>query len=170
MKKVIISIFCYSLFLPVLSAETVVETGGKTESKTNNVELKPSSGYVLHATEGEKRVFPNGSMVITKVDETKTGVPHLAMGIQHLSGEIPLHTHDNEVEILFLHKGQGVGTLGSESVSLQEGAVVYIPAGVEHAYKNVGDTPSQILWLVNTKNGTSTELEKAFRKFTEEVK
>jgi quercetin dioxygenase-like cupin family protein len=52
---------------------------------------------------------------------------------------IPLHIH--RVSEVILAHGSGRFTLGSEVSSVDEGAVIFIPAGVPHGFHNDGDKP-----------------------------
>lgn len=51
---------------------------------------------------------------------------------------IPLHQHTVE-EVFFLDSGAIEATLGEERQTIEPGAVVFIPAGVAHGFRNVGD-------------------------------
>ena len=129
-------------------------------------ETLPTTGFDLQAEEGEvlRLGGATGGEIIIKVDPAKTGSPQMAMGIQYLDGEIPLHLHEHEEEFLFVHRGQGVGTLGDQRIPLQEGTTIYIPPGTWHGIQNTGDEPSQIMWVVTPGTGETTQLEKFFRE------
>lgn len=51
---------------------------------------------------------------------------------------IPLHMHTVE-EVFFLDAGALEVTLGEERETIEPGAVVFIPAGVAHGFRNVGE-------------------------------
>jgi len=122
-------------------------------------------GFILQPEEGEVlRVGgPPGGHVIIKVDPAKTGSPQIAMGIQYLEGEIPLHQHEHEEEILFVHTGHGIGVLGDQRVPVQAGTTIYIPPGTWHGFQNTADKASQIMWVVTPGAGGKTQLEHFFR-------
>lgn len=50
---------------------------------------------------------------------------------------IPLHQH-TVGEVLFLDEGSIEATVGEERRTIGEGAVVFIPAGTSHGFRNVG--------------------------------
>ncbi|MBA2300728.1 MAG: cupin domain-containing protein [Chloroflexi bacterium] len=52
---------------------------------------------------------------------------------------IPLHVH--RVSEVILAHGSGRFTLGSHVRSVEDGAVIFIPAGVPHGFHNDGDQP-----------------------------
>ncbi len=104
-----------------------------------------------------------GGQVIIKVDPEKTGSPQMAMGIQYVEGQIPIHLHEQEEEFLFLLVGEGVGILGDERVPVQAGTTIYIPPGTWHGFENTASEPSQVMWVVTPGTGKTTQLEHFFR-------
>lgn len=56
---------------------------------------------------------------------------------------IPLHKHTIE-EVFFLDEGRLEVSLGKDRGTIEAGAVVFIPAGVEHGFRNVGDEFARI--------------------------
>lgn len=56
---------------------------------------------------------------------------------------IPLHRHDVD-EVVTILDGSGEYTLGSEVQAVGAGDAVFIPAGVVHGTRNVGDVPLHI--------------------------
>ena len=122
-------------------------------------------GFILQPEEGEllRLGGPPGGQVIIKVDPAKTGSPQIAMGIQYVEGEIPLHRHEHEEEFLFVHTGHGIGILGDQRVPVQAGTTIYIPPGTWHGFQNTADKASQIMWVVTPGSGGKTQLEHFFR-------
>lgn len=51
---------------------------------------------------------------------------------------LPVHKHSNEDELVFLHKGSGLYTLGEKQYPISEGAAIFIPKGVWHGLQNTG--------------------------------
>jgi len=128
-------------------------------------EGSPKGGFILQPEEGEvlRLGGPPGGQVIIKVDPTKTGSPQIAMGIQYVEGEIPLHQHEHEEEFLFVHTGHGIGILGDQRVPVQAGTTIYIPPGTWHGFQNTADKASQIMWVVTPGSGGKTQLEHFLR-------
>lgn len=128
-------------------------------------EGSPKGGFILQPEEGEvlRLGGPPGGQVIIKVDPAKTGSPQIAMGIQYVEGEIPLHQHEHEEEFLFVHTGHGIGILGDQRVPVQAGTTIYIPPGTWHGFQNTADKASQIMWVVTPGSGGKTQLEHFFR-------
>ena len=75
--------------------------------------------------------------------------PHFAMRRFSLAagGHMPLHTNTVEHEQYVL-SGRAAVTIGAETQEVAPGSVVFIPAGVPHDYRVVGDEPFVFLCLV----------------------
>ena len=53
---------------------------------------------------------------------------------------IPVHLHRNEDELIFIHTGSGIVTLGDDRIPCSPGAVLYGPRNVWHGVENTGST------------------------------
>lgn len=62
-------------------------------------------------------------------------------------GFMPLHTNTVEHEQYVLN-GSAEITIGEKVFTAKKNDVIYIPAGVEHNYKNVGSEPFEFLCIV----------------------
>jgi len=111
----------------------------------------PSQGLVLQADEGERRVRRNAGKgpFIIKVDRQNGGSPDLVMGYEELApgAEIQLHRHLVADEILFVHRGSGVVSLGERESRVNTGATVYIPRNVSISARNTGSDPLGIAFI-----------------------
>ena len=97
-------------------------------------------GLVVAEQEGETLMIRNGTTIlrikIAKIDGS-TSICFLSESI--LPGEaIPVHKHLNEDELIFLHKGTGLFTLGEKQYPVTEGAVAVVPKGAWHGLQNTG--------------------------------
>ena len=155
----IILVTLSSLLIAVAACEP---TDGQQEAPAR---VSPG-GFILQPEEGEVLLLPGppGGQVIIKVDPAKTGSSQMVMGTQYVEGEIPLHQHEHEEELLFVHQGQGIGMLGDQRVPLQAGSMIYIPPGTWHGFQNTADGASQIMWVVTPGSGEQTQLEHFFRE------
>jgi quercetin dioxygenase-like cupin family protein len=72
-----------------------------------------------------------------RVDDLVAIVEHIAVG-----DRIPLHVH-RVSEVIVVH-GQGRQRLGDREEPVDEGSVVFVPAGVPHGMRNTGPTPLRI--------------------------
>ncbi len=143
----------------LLSCAKLEKSSG--EEKTGESGAHAERGYVLQPGEGEvlRLGGPPGGQVIIKVDPVNTGSVRLMMFIQELEGRIPIHIHENEDEILFVHAGQVTGIIGDERVPVQAGATIYIPQGTWHAVENTGDGSAQLIFVISPPG-----LERFFRE------
>ena len=153
------------LFLPVSAALVVVGAGPRRGSAgafsvppAASGTPKPRAGYVLAAGEGEV-LRRKGNTVTVKVGP-KTGSPGMAMGTQALDPGvgIPVHMHENEDEVLFVHAGSGVAVVGGQRKEVGRGDTVFIPYGVWHGVETRGEAV-ELLWVV-----TPPGLEDFFRE------
>jgi quercetin dioxygenase-like cupin family protein len=78
-----------------------------------------------------------------------------------LPGQVlPRHRHAHEHEAFDVLAGQGSVWLDGERVSAGPGAVIFVPAGVEHGFENDGDQP----WLIRATIHQRTYLRQALRR------
>ncbi len=154
-----------ALVIAMLSLVIVTAACMPANGQQEAEEVTPKGGCILQPEEGEvlRLGGPPGGQVIIKVDPAKTGSPQIAMGIQYVEGEIPLHQHEHEEEFLFVHTGHGVGVLGDQRAAVPAGTTIYIPPSTWHGFQNTADTASQIMWVVTPGSGGKTELEHFFR-------
>jgi quercetin dioxygenase-like cupin family protein len=100
--------------------------------------------------------------VAGRVDGMAVVVERIAPG-----NRIPLHVHQVD-EVIFPH-GRGAFRLGGETHAVEDGSVVFIPAGAPHGLRNDGDGdlllhavfPTERIWIRylerNPAPGTETD-------------
>lgn len=116
-----------------------------------------SDGLILAASEGERRVRrprPGATAGLTapfilKVDERNGGSPDLVMGYEDIppGQRIQPHQHLHADEIIFVHRGNGVATLGSREGAISAGSTVYIPRNTRVSLRNTGSEPLGIAFV-----------------------
>src|SRR5262245_10105979 len=109
-----------------------------------------SAGLILQAHEGERRVRRTGDFpFILKVDKQNGGSTDLVMGMEDLKAgqAIPPHRHLHAAEIVFVHKGSALVTLGEREALVREGGTVYIPKNVRITLKNPGPERLTIVFI-----------------------
>ena len=75
-----------------------------------------------------------------------------------LPGQVlPRHRHEHEHEAFDVLAGQGSVWLDGEHVTAGIGAIIFVPAGVEHGFENDGDAP----WLIRATIHRCTYLRQA---------
>lgn len=119
--------------------------------------MAQGEGLILQASEGERRVRrpkPGGAPGLTapfilKVDERNGGSRDLVMGYEDIppGQSIQPHQHLLADEIIFVHRGSGVATLGSREGAVSAGATVYIPRNTRVSLRNTGTEPLGIAFI-----------------------
>jgi quercetin dioxygenase-like cupin family protein len=67
----------------------------------------------------------------------------------------PMHTHNCDEQVTLL-SGRAEVEISGHVTPLVPYDSTYIPAGVEHAFRNTGDEPMVILWIYPTQRVTRT--------------
>lgn len=77
-----------------------------------------------------------------------TGTRRFSMGLQEVDphSEIPLHSHDEAEEILFVVSGRGTATVDDQTAEIVPGSVVFIPPRTNHGFVNAEDEPLWLTW------------------------
>ena len=73
------------------------------------------------------------------------------MGTQTIpaGGGIPMHLHEAQAEVLFIHLGRGTVVIEENPVSVEPGSTVYLPAGAWHALENPGPSDLVLVWVIS---------------------
>jgi quercetin dioxygenase-like cupin family protein len=102
-------------------------------------------GIVLNEEEGEIYQYPDrvtGAPTRTlkiKVAKSSGSTTMSFLSESFMPGDaIQIHTHSNEDELIFIHKGSGTLTLDEKEYEVRAGAVAFAPKGVWHGLKNTG--------------------------------
>jgi quercetin dioxygenase-like cupin family protein len=95
---------------------------------------------VVSEDHGEAFRLRDGSAIVRiKIAKTQGPVSISFLSSSFSPGdEVPVHKHANEDELIFLHRGSGVLTLGEKEFPVHEGAVALVPKGLWHGLKNTG--------------------------------
>ena len=116
---------------------------------------------VLGPGEGETLVNALGGSVTFKARTAETGGSMAVMETTVPAGEgPPLHLHANEDEIVYVLEGDLQFRLGADLHPAPSGAFVFIPRGLHHTWRNIGDVPARLL-IVFTPSG----MERFFELF-----
>jgi mannose-6-phosphate isomerase-like protein (cupin superfamily) len=67
----------------------------------------------------------------------------------------PLHLHNCDEHVTLLD-GVGEVEIAGEVTQLEPPDTTYVAAGIEHAFRNTGDTPMTILWVYSSAYVTRT--------------
>jgi len=97
-------------------------------------------GLVVNENEGETIMLREGSSIV----KIKIAKSHGYKSMSFLASSlppgdiIPVHKHLNEDEIIFIHKGSGLLTVGTNDYPISEDLVAIVPKGVWHGIRNTG--------------------------------
>ena len=96
--------------------------------------------------QGEKRQPPRVSKIL--ISEHSVGATKISMGtnVTEPGSRIPIHSHTDSEEAMFVVQGQGKLYADGEEYDLYPGTAIYSPLGVEHEIVNVGSEPFKIVW------------------------
>jgi len=87
-----------------------------------------------------------GLEIVGKLTSEQTGGDYaVIINTTPPDGGPPLHVHEREDESFYVLEGTYQFTFGDETVTLSEGGMVFLPRGVPHTFRNVGDTPGRLL-------------------------
>lgn len=93
--------------------------------------------YVIGWNDGEILLDPQGRTNSINMGPT-TGFTDLAVLTQDLppGTRINPHRHDRTEEVLFVHAGSGILTIGDQQLEVQEGDTIRVPPGTRHGIEN----------------------------------
>jgi quercetin dioxygenase-like cupin family protein len=103
-------------------------------------------GLVVNEDEGETFMLREGTSLVKIKIAKSDGYNSMSFLASSLPpGDIiPIHKHLNEDEIIFIHKGKGILTLGKKEYTFSQDLVAMVPKGAWHGVKNTGDEHVQM--------------------------
>jgi|SRR5579872_3278969 len=146
--------------LPIVAVgliTTLAATSGWTanEHASGNTAAAQSKPLILGASEGERRLHrpPPGALsnltapFILKVDRANGGAPEFVMLAEDIppGQAIPSHHHPHSDEIIFIHGGMGLASLGDRQATVTTGATIYMPRNTVVGLRNTGTEPLKIV-------------------------
>ena len=122
-------------------------------------EVKGEAMSVKHISEVPSVVVQDAIGVSKQVLISAEEAPHFALRCFTIQpgGKMPLHTNTVEHEQYVL-SGKAKVTLGDEHFEVGPGNVVFIPAGVPHAYATIGEEPFRFLCSIPNLEDHTTYL------------
>ncbi len=99
---------------------------------------------------GEKRIIyaqERETPITLKVDPVTTGSQHFVMGTAEIAqgSRVPTHRHDMD-ELIFVHRGSPIVTLGDQKITVQPGTTIFIPEGTWIGLENAASEPVLFVW------------------------
>jgi quercetin dioxygenase-like cupin family protein len=103
-------------------------------------------GVVLGQGEGETLGNPLGGTVTFKARTRETGGSLMVAETSVPVGQgPPLHVHAHEDEFIYVLEGDVLFRMEEDTRAASTGAFVYIPRGLRHTWRNIGDRPARLL-------------------------
>ena len=120
----------------------------------SNIAAPAPQALILREGEGERLLhrLPPGNLsnltapLIVKIDRRNGGAPEFVMLTEDIppGQAIPLHSHPHSDEIIFIHAGIGLASLGGREATVTSGATIYMPRNTSVALRNTGTEPLKI--------------------------
>ncbi|GAC1589107.1 MAG: hypothetical protein NVS3B25_06440 [Hymenobacter sp.] len=103
-------------------------------------EVSSFEGLIVNELDGEAVRMRGGTSVVRIKIAKSQGANSLCFLSESISpgDALPVHKHSNEDELIFIHKGSGMFTLGEKVTPVAEGAVILVPKGTWHGLQNTG--------------------------------
>src|SRR5215217_2141196 len=107
--------------------------------------------------EAPRHIIAGGKGRATLFLNEGTGATAASLTLLELQpgGEVPEHTHDASVEILYIEEGAADMTVSGQTLRVSKGDAVYIPAGAKHSARVV--TPGAPFKAVQVYAGPGPE-------------
>jgi quercetin dioxygenase-like cupin family protein len=106
-----------------------------------------SSSPIVDATTMEWGEHPRVTGILTKQLLTASDNPLASVALVQVppGSVVGLHSHTDQVETVYVLKGQSVLTLAGTEMPFNAGQIVALPAGVEHELRNAGPGPVELI-------------------------
>jgi mannose-6-phosphate isomerase-like protein (cupin superfamily) len=133
----------FVLALPVAFFALVVGSTSFVAFRAFADRRPPPIQHVVKAADATTHVIAGGKGLATLLMNPATGMKEAALTrlVLEPGAEVPTHTHEESVEILYVERGRARMVVESETFEIGPGDGVYIPAAVPHSAEVVGDEP-----------------------------
>ncbi|WP_205522658.1 cupin domain-containing protein [Myxococcus eversor] len=124
-----------------------VDTSKDTTAVRHRVTAAEAPRHIIAGGKGRATLFLNEG----------TGATAASLTLLELQpgGEVPEHTHDASVEILYIEEGAADMTVSGQTLRVSKGDAVYIPAGAKHSARVI--TPGAPFKAVQVYAGPGPE-------------
>jgi len=97
-------------------------------------------GIIVREDEGVHILTRRKVPITIKLSKAKHGVDGISFCVEEQSPgrKMRVHKHLNNDELIFIHKGEGILTLGEETFNVKVGDVAFVPRGTWHGLDNTG--------------------------------
>lgn len=117
----------------------------------------------ISSTENQSDTFLGGLRNVILSSKETDGDIYLVQGIMPKGSAVPLHIHELEDEIFHVMEGNVELILGEKTIKGKKGDIIYLPRGIKHGIKTVGNETAKVLnYVIPGKN-----FEEFFNKMNE---
>lgn len=105
------------------------------------------------STDKQSDKFLGGLRNVLLDSKETDGDIYLVQGLMPKGSVVPLHVHELEDEIFHVLKGKVELTLGDKTIQGKKGDIIYLPRGIKHGIRTVGDETAKVLnYVIPGKN------------------
>ena len=125
------------------------------KNKTRGVEEETLEKGLTHILPGEGRrsLWVLGELLIYKIPSQRTGGAYALFEVITYPGTgPPPHVQHREDEAFYILEGEYEFLIGGEALRASAGSLLFVPKGLMHAHKNVGERVGSML-LTQTPGG-----------------
>lgn len=117
----------------------------------------------IASTKNQSDNFLGGLRNVILSSKETDGDIYLVKGIMPKGSAVPLHIHELEDEIFHVLEGNVELILGEKIITGKEGDIIYLPRGIKHGIKTLGNETAKVLnYVIPGKN-----FEEFFNKMNE---
>ena len=109
-------------------------------TESNASDRQDFNGLIVSEEEGEAIQMRDGTAIVKiKIAKLQGSQSISFLSESFKPGDaLPVHKHLNEDELIFIHRGTGLLTLGEKQHQVKEGSIALVPKGVWHGLQNNG--------------------------------
>jgi len=111
--------------------------------------MNPFTAIATLPDEGESMYTLGPHMTVKLSSAATNGLYFLAVEETPSGIGPPLHVHHRQDEIFHVLEGHYRFQVGSQSIDAPTGTTAAVPRGTPHAFVNVSDTPSRLLFVLS---------------------
>jgi len=122
----------------------------------------PTQPLVVRHNEGKQQVVLGDHQTVKLTGKDTNNQFTLIEQYNEPGMEIPMHVHQNEDEVFHVLEGELEVRVGSETKVLRSGDLGFLPRGIPHSWKVVGDQKAKALLSIFPSG-----IEMMFKELTE---
>jgi mannose-6-phosphate isomerase-like protein (cupin superfamily) len=102
---------------------------------------KIDKGIVVRENEGTHLLTRRKVPITIKLSRAREGMDDISFCVEEQSPgrKMRVHKHLNNDELIFIHRGEGMLTLGEGVIPIKTGDVAFVPRGTWHGLDNTGN-------------------------------